>query len=117
MYSSGGFNQIKSGSFYVNEVLDSNQNIVALKFGITNFEVNKRLKEIETKSVYNLKNLFAVTFEKGTDALLLERAFSKEFGKKFLTSKEMERGFTETISPTSKQLCLTWLSEYLKDNK
>lgn len=117
MFSCGGFDQTKDGVFYLNEVLDLEGNLVALKFGITNFTADKRLKEIETKSIYSLKNIYFREFEKGTDALLLERAFSKEFGKRFLNKSEMQRGFTETVDPSFKQSCLIWLDKLSKENK
>lgn len=111
MYSNGGFDQTSSGYFYLNKVTDQDGNMVALKYGSTNNPVNVRLKQIETKSVYLLENLASLYFTNGTEALETERKFSKEFGKKFLTRKEMRAGFTETVSPNQTKNCLKWLTK------
>ena len=108
----GGFDSTLAGKFYLNEVNDMQGNFVAIKYGVTNNPVEKRLKQIEAQSKYYLTNITYIDFEIGVDALVLERLFSKKFGKKYLNKKDMPRGYTETIPPKFKDECLNFISNY-----
>ena len=104
-----GFKSNLPGYFYLNAVFNGDD-IVALKYGITNKKVEQRLRQIQSKSIYDLDNVISIRFENGLDALHLENSFSKEFGKRFLTKEELPSGFTETIDPHLLQQALDWLT-------
>lgn len=104
-----GFKSNLPGYFYLNAVFGGDS-LVALKYGITNKDVGKRLKQIQSISVYELDTIISIQFENGIDALNLETQFSRKFGRKFLTKDQMKSGFTETIDPNLLQEALYWLT-------
>lgn len=78
-----GYKSNQPGYFYLNAVFDKDE-IVAVKYGITNLGVDVRLKQIQAKSKFSLDNILSLYFENGLEARNLENKFSKEFGKKVL---------------------------------
>lgn len=112
-----GFDRTAPGYFYINSVLNHRQEIIAYKFGVTNSANNKRLDEVARKSIYKLKNEIFLFFEIGEKALLLEKSFGEQFGKRYLTKAEMPDGYTETVKPYSLHIYLDWISNYIKQFK
>lgn len=107
----GGFDQTLPGYFYLNALYDKD-NLAGLKYGITNKEVGKRLKQVQSKSSYRVVNICSIYFEKGFDASQLENDFSKVFGYRYISKDAMKDGFTETISPLKIQEALTYLNAF-----
>lgn len=106
---SRGFNQMIPGTFYLNIISDYEKPI-ALKYGITNSTVDKRIRWLEFGTSFSIKNVYQIKFVKGQDALELESSFCKKFGGRFLTKEELQVGFTETVNHTLLAEALDWLN-------
>lgn len=93
----GGYNPNKHGAFYV--VKWTHENHLFLKFGITNRDVNVRIKEQSDVTNYKPEFLFVANFNDGSIPLNIEsRIKSSNLNRNIISKELFADGFTETIN-------------------
>lgn len=91
-----GYDRNKPGRVYLTKW--NNDNVSFLKFGITNFELNKRIKKQKGTSDLNHKVIFDFYFEDGNIPPLIESKIKQNFKAGFVDKTVFPDGFTETLS-------------------
>lgn len=95
--SEHGYRRAKGGKFYIHNIYLNNE-IVGIKYGITNGEVEERAKQTQRGSVCKVENV--VYWESDGDSVLkLESLVAIVFGGKYLSKELLPFGYTETLSP------------------
>jgi hypothetical protein len=97
-----GFDCSKPAYLYL-QSLDS----IAVKYGITNRDVEVRIKEQEVGSKFEHNLVAKYYFLKGGDALRLESWIKVNVGSSFVSKGNLPRGFTETF-------CISKLQDTMK---
>ncbi|WP_347361947.1 hypothetical protein, partial [Vibrio vulnificus] len=96
-----GFNKDRDGILYFNEIVDKNDNTVAIKMGITNRQNASRARQ-QLKSSDYASIETRITFKaKGNLIFEAERKIKDEFSRyfRYLNKKQMPDGYTETFHP------------------
>ncbi|AUR92299.1 hypothetical protein NVP1170O_186 [Vibrio phage 1.170.O._10N.261.52.C3] len=92
-----GFDSNLGGYFYISCWLSEERDNMFYKYGISNHPPLKRLKAQSKKTLYNGKLLGCLFFEKGVDALLLEKSLYETYKNRGVSKQLFEDGYTETI--------------------
>ena len=110
--SKSGFDSTKEGYLYIFKIIKNN-NVIAVKYGITNLKPKDRLYDVNRKSKYDIELYKFIKFQIGKDALSKENKIknllkdeSREYEyphkknqeKGFICKTNMKDGFTETVS-------------------
>jgi len=103
-----GFNRGRGGYFYLNRLIDETGKVRAIKFGITNCKVEKRISSMQLCTVFHIENIYRHYFKNGQDAFDMETLFGKEHGNRFLSKDLLTTGYTETVSPDFGQKYISW---------
>lgn len=82
---------------YINWIVDDYNNAVALKFGIANNTV-KRVKQQDSKSIYEIRNYLTYTFPDVQSCKTAERECLQTLECGVISKEEMLDGYTETTS-------------------
>lgn len=95
-----GYRPNKPGNFYVQKLFKNND-LYAIKFGITNKIVESRMKQQNSKSCFTHKLFEELYFEDGNIPLEIEKKIKKRLSGKigYVSKTQMEDGFTETVAP------------------
>lgn len=82
---------------YINWVIDSDENVVALKFGIAN-KTGHRVAKQNRHSIYDVRNYVIYEFRDKSSCMEAERECKAILECGVLTKEEMPDGYTETTS-------------------
>lgn len=94
-----GFKKDKPATFYI-QVLKENNIPKYIKFGVTNKDLNTRMRQQSNRSIFEHELVKEYLFEDGTKALQIENHVKytfKDNGLCCVTKREMEDGYTETL--------------------
>ncbi|MFM2588182.1 hypothetical protein [Vibrio sp. TBV020] len=94
-----GFNSEEPSRFYVQE-LSNEFGVYSYKFGITNNDSLTRMNKQSSLSKFTHRLLIDKGFDKGLDALNLERLVKKTLKSVYVAKEDMLDGYTETINPS-----------------
>ncbi|EIY6528744.1 hypothetical protein MNG55_000797 [Escherichia coli] len=91
-----GYKTTKAGYLYIQEL---HGDVNAIKFGISNHNPYRRMRDQRLKSKLTHTPVFAHKFENGADALAIENEIKKIYKDKtkFVPRELMEDGYTETL--------------------
>lgn len=92
--------QFKNQSLYIQKIYrdEKQQELVAIKIGITKQDGNVRKNFTDSFSIYHHKLFFEVRMEYAL-AARIERRIKKELPVGYLSKDEMKDGYTESCSP------------------
>lgn len=105
----GGYKSSKQGNLYVLNIID-NGVLIAIKIGITNKNVEDRVKALKQDTTLVIEVHSYFTFDDGFKALEIESFIKQKYPCYFLSKEIFGTGYTETISPV-------YLPYILKDIK
>ena len=97
MCSNHGFKRNKPAYIYV-QTLYKEDVAVAIKFGITNNRLIKRIQNQSSKSTFRHELTFYKKYDNGDDALSMECAIKKKYKGFYVSKEDMPDGYTETLS-------------------
>ena len=106
----GGYSDNQAGILYVNKVFKDG-NPIALKFGITNISVERRIYQSEFKAAntVNIENIFSYRNNNGKLIRDFETEIKNKFKTKVLTKETLPDGYTETVSLEDEENLIQWL--------
>lgn len=96
--SKTGFDFSKTGSFYVQEIYNNDDELICYKIGITK-NIKKRINNQKLKSKMNHKLIFEYS-SIGYEIFQLEKTIKKNIECCYMNKSVFPDGYTETISPT-----------------
>lgn len=109
-----GFNPVKRSLLYILKVINSSNEVIAYKYGITN-NFKRRLENMSLLNSHEVQVVATWGYEDGKTARLHENSIKKEF-KSFLNKIQLPDGHTETIDPNNLIKLYTFQSgQYLSE--
>jgi hypothetical protein len=109
-----GFNPVKRSLLYILKILNTSEEVVAYKYGITN-NFKRRLENMRLSNSHTIEIVSTWGYEDGKVARIHENSIKKEF-KSFLNKSELPDGHTETVDPEQLMKLYTFQSgQYLSE--
>lgn len=109
--SFGGYKRTKYGYFYIQEITNKNDLKVGYKFGITNKEPSRRLKQIQDVSIFKHKLVYVIGGD-GDDIFKLEKYIKNNVERSYIQQCDMYSGYTETVQTNELDKILSCVSNY-----
>lgn len=109
-----GFNPVKRSLLYLLKIVNTSEEVIAYKYGITN-NFKRRLENMRLSNSHTIEIVSTWGYEDGKVARIHENSIKKEF-KSFLDKSQLPDGHTETIDPDQLMKLYTFQSgQYLSE--
>ena len=96
-----GYNPLKKGTLYIQKLIKEHL-LIGVKFGVTNSNTTKRLKQQSSKSQFDHEIFYELTLQDGQKILELENKIKEAMKGKtsYISKVDMPDGYTETVAPS-----------------
>lgn len=108
-----GFNHSRPSFFYIQKI-ESQNNIISYKFGITNTSAKQREYRQNNLSKYDVTNIFNIKLI-GYEALELENIIKCSIKTNYLSKDVFSDGYTETFNPKFINDVETIITDYINE--
>ena len=112
-----GFSDRKVGKFYINSVEDFSGNLIALKYGITNQEIENRVDQLNKNCQDVIVKNIAYWEDDGGNIRQLEKLIKVTLGGRYLSQDILPQGYTETLPPWYLERLLDFVKKLNNKNK